>query len=326
MRKQKWHDKADELYKQGYSGRKVADILGMGKSQVNDYLRYAFRGVKGGRKAVQVSGQRGSTIKRDNGPRILVYDEAVAKGRTHLVIADTQVKPGADLTYMRALGKYIAEKRPDVIVHIGDNFDFESLSSYDRGKKSFEGRRVRADLDAGYKGLEVLGEGFSGIKGYSPEMVFTMGNHEHRIDRFAEDNPEFEGFLGTELLDLEKYGWKVSPFLKPVVIDGIHYVHYLANPFSGKPYGGSALNQLKNVGNSFVVGHKQCLDIAIRPTLDGNMQIGIINGAFYPHDEGYKGFQGNNHFRGITVLHEVKDGFGLPMFVSLEFLLDKYGE
>jgi hypothetical protein len=81
---------------------------------------------------------------------------------------------------------------------------------------------------------------------------------------------------------------------------------------------------LKNVGRSFVVGHKQCLDIAIKPSIDGKMQIGIVNGAFYPHDEEYKGPQGNNHFRGITVLHDVKQGFGNPMMVSLDYLVKKY--
>lgn len=84
MRKQKWHDKADELYKQGYSGRKVADTLGMGKSQVNDYLRYAFRGVKRGHKGLRECGQESSNIKRNTGPRILVYDVETAPLQVHV--------------------------------------------------------------------------------------------------------------------------------------------------------------------------------------------------------------------------------------------------
>lgn len=253
----------------------------------------------------------------------------------HLIIADTQVKPGHDLSYLSAIGEYIAHKKPDVIVHIGDHFDFESLSSYDKGKKSFEGRRVKADLDVGHEGMRLIMEPIQRVqenqrrakkKAYNPRLVFCLGNHEARADRFANDNPEFTGFLGTEQLGLEKYGFEVYPYLQPAVIDGINYVHYLANPFTGKPYGGNALNQLKNVGCSFVVGHKQLLDCAIRPTLEGKMQIGIINGACYPFDEVYKGPQGNRHFRGLTMLHEVKDGFGLPSFVSLDFIMDKYGK
>jgi hypothetical protein len=251
----------------------------------------------------------------------------------HMIIADTQCKPNQDFTHLRAAGNYIVEKQPDVLVHIGDHFDMPSLSSYDKGKKSFEGRRVKQDIDAGMRGMaELLGplreyqsqQRKNKKKVYTPRMIFCMGNHEHRIDRFVNDNPEFEGFMGTELLDLEAFGWEVFPFLVPTEEDGIYYVHYLANPFTGKPYGGTALNQIKTIGKSFVVGHKQCLDIAIRPTLDGKLQIGIVNGAFYPHDEDYKGPQGNNHFRGITVLHDVADGFGNPMMVSLQYLMNNY--
>lgn len=253
----------------------------------------------------------------------------------HLVIADTQCKPNHDLSYMAALGEYIAHKRPDVIVHIGDHYDFESLSSYDKGKKSFEGRRLKADIEAGNLGMELLLAPMRELqetqrrgkrKVYSPRMIFCMGNHEHRFDRLAEDMPELDGFVGTDTLELETYGWEVYPFLKPVIVDGINYVHYLANPMTGKPYGGTALNRLKTVGASYVVGHTQLLDIAIRPTLDGRMQLGIVNGACYPHDEAYKGPQGNTHFRGVIMLHEVADGFGLPMPVSLDYLMKRYNK
>lgn len=253
--------------------------------------------------------------------------------RKHLIIADTQVKPGHDLGYLTAIGKYIAHKRPDVIIHIGDHFDMESLSSYDKGKKSFEGRRVKADLEIGREGMKLIMQPIWDVqeaqrkakkKVYNPRLVFTLGNHEARADRFANDNPEFSGFVGTQQLGLEEFGFEVYPYLQPAVIDGINYVHFLANPFTGKPYGGNALNQLKNVGCSFVCGHKQLLDCAIRPTLEGKMQIGIINGACYPFDEPYKGYVGNFHFRGLTMLHEVKDGFGLPSFVSLDYIMEKY--
>ena len=58
-----------------------------------------------------------------------------------LCIGDTQVKPGIDLGYLDRVGKYLVEKEPDIVVHLGDHWDLPSLSSYDVGKKSFEGRR-----------------------------------------------------------------------------------------------------------------------------------------------------------------------------------------
>lgn len=248
-----------------------------------------------------------------------------------LIIGDTQVRPGLDLAYCSWIGKYILHKRPDIVVHIGDHWDLPSLSSYDKGKRGFEGRRLLADLKVGSDAMKLITgptrSHNSKMRGqkkaqYNPEWIFTTGNHEQRLMRATEESPELDGVLGDHLFDTS--GWLVAPFLEPVNREGINFVHYLANPFSGKPYGGSALNQLKHVGTSFVVGHKQLLDIAIKPTLGGKMQIGIINGSCYLHDEEYKGPQGNTHYRGLIMLHEVKDGFGLPMPVSLEYLGNRY--
>lgn len=246
---------------------------------------------------------------------------------TIMFIPDCQVKPNEDLEYLDAIGQYLVDKKPDVIVNAGDFFDFPSLSSYDKGKLSFEGRRLRLDLEAGIKGMERLLTPLRDYQktstDYNPRMVFTLGNHEERLQRVPSSNPEFEGFIGYELLQLEK-DWEVFDFLKPVNIQGINFVHYLSNPMTGKPYGGSAAAQLKSVGVSFCVGHKQTLDVAIQPVLDNTMRIGIIAGASYPFDEGYKGYQGNNHFRGIVMLYQAKDGFAEPAFVSTEYLINRY--
>ena len=84
---------------------------------------------------------------------------------THLVIPDTQVKPGVPTDNLRWFGLYAAEKMPDVIVHLGDHWDMPSLSSYDKGKRAMEGRRYRADVQAGNDGMALLNAGIEeGIK------------------------------------------------------------------------------------------------------------------------------------------------------------------
>lgn len=246
--------------------------------------------------------------------------------KTILFIPDCQVKPNTDLSYLTAIGNYIVDKKPDIIVNAGDFFDFPSLSSYDKGTLSFEGRRLKLDIDAGLAGMKALLMPLRKYQktdpSYKPRMVYTLGNHEERLMRIPKEHPEFQGFLGYHLLDLEK-DWEVHDFLKPVNIQGINFVHYLANPMTGKPYGGSAAMQLKSVGVSFVVGHKQTLDVSIQPVLDGSMRLGIVAGASYLFDEGYKGYQGNNHFRGVIMLYGAKDGYADPSFVSTKFLISR---
>ena len=324
-----------KLIEEGHSQRSACLILGLNRSTIQRYIKSVLEDETNGviEQYLELPKKTSFAEACSNVTKAIGnIGKAMSVSKPHckinkptiLVIADTQAKPTESLEYMLWIGKYIADVKPDVVVHIGDHYDMPSLSSYDKGKASSEGRRFADDLNAGNKGLELLNLEIHKDPTYKPRKVFCKGNHCHRIDRYVEDNPELKGTLGTEFLPLEKYGWEVYDFLKPVEVNGIFFVHYLANPMTGKPYNGSAMNILKTVGRSFVVGHKQCLDIAIRPTIDGKQQIGIVNGACYDFDEGYKGYSGNNHFRGLTVLHECHEGFACPSFVSLDYMKEKY--
>lgn len=68
----------------------------------------------------------------------------------HLIIPDTQIKPGVDTTHIDWAARAIVEYRPDTVVVIGDWWDLPSLSTHDApGSKEAEGRRVKPDIDAG---------------------------------------------------------------------------------------------------------------------------------------------------------------------------------
>ena len=249
---------------------------------------------------------------------------------THLIIPDTQIKPDTDLEFLLAIGKKIVEERPDVIIHVGDHYDLPSLSTYDKGRKA-EGRRLQADLQAGYKGMAALlhpirclqeNQRYNKKKVYKPRMVFTMGNHENRLERHIDAHPELEGMYGQFSFGLEEDGWEVYPFLKPVTIDGIAYAHYFYAPMSGRPYGGTAITKLKNIGTSFTQGHQQGLDWANLPRPDGTQRMGLVAGSCYLHDEEYKGPQANNHWRGIIIKRNV-DGVYDPEFISTRRLMEE---
>lgn len=240
-----------------------------------------------------------------------------------IVIPDTQCKPGVPLDHLTWAGKYIAEHRPDVIVHLGDHWDMESLSSYDQGKHCFEGRRVMKDIRAGNRGMKMLEAPFVKIRNYSPELYFLFGNHEDRLTRLLESEPKFRGLVGFE--DFKLGRWSKHDFLKPLVLDGITFSHYLYNPRNGRPYTGTALSILKNVGTSFVMGHRQGLETCIQQLPTGSRRRGVVAGSFYQHDEQYLGPQGQ-HWRGILVLNEVQSGDFDLCEVSLEYLRRKYSK
>ena len=257
------------------------------------------------------------SVKKD-APRIY---EKKRLGRMHMVIPDTQVKPGVNTDHLEWAGNYAAEKQPDVIVMIGDWWDMPSLSSYDKGKLSFEGRRYIDDIKAGRRAMERFLGPISKVMNYKPRMVFTLGNHEHRIVRYVENNPEFSGKFGFDDLGLRDYGWEVHDFLKPVLIDGIEYCHYFTSGVMGRPVS-SAATLLRERQRSCSQGHVQHTDVAIHKK---TQQIALFAGTFYQHDEDYLGYQGNSQRRQIVIKHEV-DGEGHydPMFVSLKFLEKAY--
>ena len=251
----------------------------------------------------------------------------------HLIIPDTQVKPGVDLNYLAWIGKYIVEKKPDVIVQIGDFADMPSLSSYDTGKKSFEGRRYKDDIEISIRAMRILLKPLEDYnakqtkkkkKQYKPRMVLTLGNHEQRITRATENDPKLYGTLSIDDLRYAEAGWEVFDFLDIVVINGVVYTHYLTSGVMGRPIG-TASAMVSKTHQSCVVGHQQGRQVAYGKRADGTNITCIIAGSCYLHDEEYMGSQGNDHWRGLVMLHEVNDGQFDEMFVSLDYLRQKYG-
>lgn len=310
MSNQDWERQALALDATGtMSRRSIAEMVGQPRSTVLDYLRKYSSFV---------------------GEKEMPNDSDI----THLVIPDSQVRPGISLEYLRWIGEYIVRKKPSKIIHLGDFCDWESLSQWDEGKKSAEGKRVLADIQASIEGMETLlkplrelqaQQRADGEKVYNPRMVLTLGNHEDRLSRYVDNNPKLEGFLDMSVLQYEEFGWEVVPFLTPINIDGINYCHYFPNVMTGRALAGTAHNMLKTIGESFTMGHRQTLDVATRfLPASGQQQWGLVVGAGYVHEERYKGNMGNKHFRGIVVKHRVKNGSYDPLFISLDWLESEY--
>lgn len=249
-----------------------------------------------------------------------------------MVIPDCQVKPGIDVTYLRWIGQYAAEKKPDVIIQIGDFADMPSLSSYDVGKKCFEGRTYKADIDATINAMNVL---MSPIreeqqrlirnkeKRWNPRFVLTLGNHEERINRAIDLDRKLDGLIGVQDLLYKEAGWEVAPFLEVVVIDGIAYSHFFVSGVLGRPVT-SAAALLTKKHMSCIAGHQQGRQIAYAQKADGSEITAIIAGSCYEHNEDYLGAQANNHWRGLYMLHEVENGSFDEMAVSLDYLRRTY--
>jgi predicted phosphodiesterase len=246
-----------------------------------------------------------------------------------MVIPDSHVKPGVPLEHMTWAGNYAAAKRPDVILHLGDFTDMSSLSSYDKGKKAFEGRRYKDDIAVCHKALKLFNAPIQAVNRrakkavYEPEMHMLLGNHEDRIDRAVNLQPELEGVISVDDLQYEEHGWTVHPFLEVLIINGVAFSHYFTTGIMGRPATSpSALTAKKHM--SCVMGHVQREGIHTEYRADGKRITGIFAGTYYQHDEDYLGPQGNSFWRGVWMLHSVEDGDFDVMPVSLRYLKEKY--
>lgn len=247
-----------------------------------------------------------------------------------LVIPDCQVKPGVPLDHLVWAGQYAVDKRPDIIVNLGDFWDMCSLSSYDRGKGSAEGRRYLADIDAGKGGLAsfmlpLLSEPDYGSS-WRPRLVFLEGNHEERIRRAGDEDVRYEGLITSDhiIKPLAEYGWEFHSFLEVVTIEGVAFSHFFTSGCMGRPVS-SARALLNKKHQSAVMGHVQDRDIAYAQRADGTRMTALFAGIFYLHDEDYLGPQGNKNWRGCWMLNEVHDGGFDECPVSMNYLRRKYG-
>lgn len=250
----------------------------------------------------------------------------------HLVIPDIQSKPGVKLDHCSWAGNYIRAKRPEVIVCLGDLFDYPSLSVYDSAsKKADQGVNVLADYAAGVDALARLMKPWVNIRSYKPKLIFTGGNHEDRVNRHLSEYPFLRGSICEPLDHVASRGWKVYPFGTIAKVDGITYSHLFPRSSKGtvtahssRMGAPSAFAQVRNNMCSCTAGHKQGLDVAIYPGPDRRYR-GVIAGSFYQHDESYLGASGQTYWRGILMKHRVRNGDYDLTEVSIDYLQERYG-
>jgi hypothetical protein len=247
-----------------------------------------------------------------------------------LVLPDVQAKPGNDFSFLTSIGNYILAKKPDVIVNIGDFSDMESLSTYDRGLKSFEGRSYQKDIWAAREAMDALLTPLYQYnekakkqkeKQYKPRMVLTLGNHENRINRAINEDRKLDGLISVG--DLPYADWEVFHFLEVVVIEGVAFSHYFCSGLLGRPVT-SAQSLLTKMHMSCFAGHQQGRSLAFGKRADGTDMTAIISGSCYLHNEDYLGKQGNQHWRGLWLLHNVKEGSFDECAVPLHYIVDNY--
>lgn len=255
-----------------------------------------------------------------------------------LIIPDAHASPAYDNDRFDWLGRFIVDEQPDIIIQLGDFGDMPSLSSYDKGKKSFEGRRYIEDIQSVREAMDRLLAPLKNYnkqrrkkkeKQYKPRRIIILGNHEDRINRTVQCEPQYYGTISTDDLWFDKAGWEVYGFLEVVFIEGFCVSHYFPSAM-GRAIGGKNLASrlITEKHASVIVGHSHLLDISERTRADGTKMLAIVGGC-YVHPECIEDWNRGTFdqwWNGVIMLEGAKDGYYKELrLIRQEVLKEKYG-
>lgn len=202
---------------------------------------------------------------------------------TVLAIGDVHDKPGRSKEHLKWAGRLADEIRPDRIVQIGDWMSLDSLSSHEA-----RGSAKDAARPAFHEDLESAEESLDAFDRECPAEIprdITLGNHEWRAARAANENPKESG---DALIRVEqvfaRYRWRTHPYGKFLYIGSVGFVH-VPQTTMGRAYGGkNSENQIGNdATHSIVWGHDHRFRVKQVAKIGPNNAISLCNlGTFLP--------------------------------------------
>ncbi len=250
---------------------------------------------------------------------------------SHLVLPDPHAHPDHDNKRADYLAQLIIDLRPDVVVNLGDQWDLSSLSGYDKGKRSFVGKSYHRDLVSGLEFSERMWEPVRRTKKKLPHRIYIEGNHEHRIEKALDLNPELTGTIGFDDFQLDEYYDEVVRYQGStpgiVEVDGVSYSHYFISGVMGRPIGGEhpAYSLGTKLGNSVTAGHLHTLDYNVRTDVKGQKRHSLVAGCFFDYNSDWAGKANDLYWRGVVYKREVENGEYDPEFISIKQLEKEYG-
>lgn len=249
---------------------------------------------------------------------------------SHLVIPDIHAHPDHPNDRADYLSQLIIDLQPDVVINLGDQFDMSSLSGYDKGKRSFVGRSYKNDLNSGLEFSERLWEPVRARKKRLPYRIYIEGNHEHRIEKALDLNPELVGTIDFEDYDLDRYYDEVIRYEGStpgiIEVDGINYSHYFISGVLGRPISGEhpAYSLSTKLGGSVTAGHLHTVDYNVRTDVYGRKRHALIAGCFFDYNSDWAGKANDLYWRGVVVKRNVTNGEYDPEFISMNQLVKEY--
>jgi predicted phosphodiesterase len=172
--------------------------------------------------------------------------------KSAIILPDVHLTESLPEDYL-PVRKFIQSFKPDKVVILGDFMDVASLSAWDRDKKRLmEGRRFKKEVDTCNNELDYLQRC---AKDKKQGVIYLEGNHEDRVNRYLDSNPEMEGLIELpNVLRLKERGIQWYPYTKQsqktLKLGEMYFIHGLyTNQYS-------AAKHLQKLGCNVTYGHQ----------------------------------------------------------------------
>lgn len=309
-----------ELTRQYGSRTKAAKAIGVPPTTFKERYRREAR-------AERVAHETGPPVEK---PRIRV---PANNGEIRVIgIGDVHAGPGMPTEHLGWIARYAIDTNPTHIVQIGDFGDWASCSAHE-GNETVKGRlkpSFARDEDAVHEAYEAL-YGPMDRAGLAAQRFETAGNHDARVDRFVNSNPELVGDYDIRVrqlparfrVDRREYGeW--------LFLGGVGFIHHPVNML-GKAYGGKyPENTIANDATfSMVWGHSHKSNVVHRPKIgphDNRVTILNLGTAMPPgYVPTYAQWSTTGWSYGIFDLRIMAGKITSHAFVSIAELGRRYG-
>jgi predicted phosphodiesterase len=160
-----------------------------------------------------------------------------------LILPDAHINTKVPKEY-EVVKRFIKDFKPHETILLGDFMDVSVLSAWDLDKKRvMEGQRYNKEVVVANKELDFLQK-------HSKKTTFLEGNHEYRVERYLDKNPEMDGLINVPIvLRLKERHIKFYPLNETYKVGKCFFIHGL---FTTKY---SAAKHLEALGENVVYGH-----------------------------------------------------------------------
>lgn len=178
---------------------------------------------------------------------------------------------------LKWIARFGADQNIPRVVQIGDWGTFDSVSGHERNDTMVGKTKppIDRDLDNLEEGLAV----WNTQKGdWRPKQDVTLGNHEHRIWRYENANPESYGTYTNRLESaFASFGWRTTPYGQIRYIGGVGFTHHPTNA-AGRAYGGKTGPQRAagDAACSLVGGHTHRLNFHTAPKIGTQEAVQVM--------------------------------------------------